>query len=133
VRLAALAALVVSALAGLHLMARWLADGGVRPQAAKVTRFPGTILVGHPALAVAGLGLWIGFLLTHEDRYAWGALAVISTAALLGFAMLTRWLGGGRHARGSSRGRPLIAIFFHAVTGLSAFVLVMLITTTIRW
>ncbi|GII54551.1 hypothetical protein Pth03_29400 [Planotetraspora thailandica] len=130
--LAVLAAWTVSALAGVPLMVRWLADGGARRRVAKVTRFPGMLIVGHPALAVAGLGLWIGFILTQEDRYAWGALAVITTAALLGFAMLTRWLGGGRHARGASRGRPLTAILLHATTGLSTFVLIMLIATTIR-
>jgi hypothetical protein len=133
VQLAALTVWLVSTLAGLYLMIRWLVDGGLRPQATKVTRYPRTLIVGHPALAVAGLALWVVFLVTHDEGYAWAALVVITAVALLGFTMLTRWLGGGRHARDAGRRRPVIAILLHGVTGLSTFVLVMLITTTIRW
>ncbi|MEV0968005.1 hypothetical protein [Microtetraspora glauca] len=124
--LAALAVWILTVLAGLYLLVLWLAGSGLRQQATKVTAFPVTLILTHPALAVAGLGLWIGFLLTRESGYAWGAFAVLTAVALLGFTLFTRWLGRGRHARGAERRFPVIAVVLHGVAGVSTFVLVLL-------
>ncbi|WP_067186551.1 hypothetical protein [Microtetraspora niveoalba] len=124
--LAALAVWIVTALIGLYLLVLWLAGSGLRQQATKVTAFPTALILSHPALAVAGLGLWLAFLLTRERAYAWGAFAVLTTVALLGFTLFTRWLGRGRHARGAERRFPVIAVALHGVAGVSTFVLVLL-------
>ncbi|GLW96652.1 hypothetical protein [Microtetraspora sp. NBRC 16547] len=131
--LAALAVWILTALAGLYLLVLWLAGSGLRQQATKVTAFPTALILTHPALAVAGLGLWVGFLLTHESGYAWGAFAVLTAVALLGFTLSTRWLGGvGRHARGTERRFPMIAVALHGVAGISTFVLVLLTASMVQ-
>lgn len=46
----------------LYLLVGWLARGGIRRQPTKVTRYPVTMFVSHPVLALTGLGLWIRYL-----------------------------------------------------------------------
>ncbi|SEK98402.1 hypothetical protein [Nonomuraea pusilla] len=114
-----------AALVGVYLMARWLAGGGLRRQAAKVTRFPRTLIIAHPAVALSSLGCWTAHLVTGCTPLAWAAFGGVSAAALLGFAMSTRWLGSGRHERGA-RGVPRLALALHAAAGVATFVLVLL-------
>ncbi|MFG3436323.1 hypothetical protein ACGF0J_03675 [Nonomuraea sp. NPDC047897] len=117
---------VFTALVGIHLLYLWLSGGGLRQQAAKVTRFPLALVVSHPTLAVTALGCWAGHLLTGARALAWAAFGVLAVAALLGFVMFTRWLGGGRHARGAERRFPVVAVALHGVAGVTTFVLVLL-------
>ncbi|MER6947973.1 hypothetical protein ABT294_28445 [Nonomuraea sp. NPDC000554] len=118
---------VITALAGVYLFWRWLSGGGLRRQASKVTPFPVTLVFSHPALAVSALACWVGYLLTGHRALAWTAFGVLAAAALLGFAMFTRWLGGGRHAR--SGGFPVLAVALHGVAGVTTFVLVLLVAS----
>ncbi|MGI5486918.1 hypothetical protein [Microtetraspora malaysiensis] len=127
---AALAVWIVTSLAGLRLLVLWLAGGGLRRQETKVTAFPAMLIIAHPALGVAGLGLWIAFLRTGDSSYAWAAFAVLTTVALLGFTLFTRWLGGGRHARGAQRRFPVVAVALHGIVGVATFVLVLLAAST---
>ncbi|TMR29622.1 hypothetical protein, partial [Nonomuraea zeae] len=83
----------IAALAGVYLLWLWLSGGGLRR--AKVTRFPVALIFSHPALAVSALGFWVAGLVTGSRALVWAAFAVLAVAALLGFAMFTRWLGGG--------------------------------------
>jgi hypothetical protein len=57
---------------------------------------------------------------------------VLCGSALLGFALLTRWLTGigGRHARTEAEHFPAWAVALHGLGGLATFILV-LITATI--
>ncbi|MEV0592276.1 hypothetical protein [Nonomuraea cavernae] len=121
-----------TALVGVYPLYLWLAGGGPRRQAAKVTRFPVTLLFSHPVLAVAALGCWIGHLMTGDRVLAWVAFAVLAVAALLGFVLFTRWLGAGRHARGAERRFPLLAVGLHGVAGVATFVLVLLTASVMR-
>lgn len=117
---------VFTVLVGIYLLYVWLSGGGVRRQAAKVTRFPAGLLFSHPALAVAALGCWLAHLATGVRALAWAAFGVLAAAALLGFVMFTRWLGAGRHARGAERRFPVVAVALHGVAGVTTFVLVLL-------
>ncbi|WP_066939215.1 hypothetical protein [Microtetraspora fusca] len=126
---AVLAVWIVTSLAGLHLLVLWLAGGGLRQQETKVTAFPSALVLAHPALAVAGLGLWVAFLGTGDSSYAWAAFGVLTAVALLGFTLFTRWLGGGRHARGAERRFPVVAVALHGIAGVATFVLVLLAAT----
>lgn len=117
---------VSTALVGFYLLRLWLSGGGLRRQAAKVTRFPLTLVLSHPTLAVTALGCWVGHLLTGSRALAWTAFGTLATAVLLGFVMFTRWLGGGRHARGAERRFPVVAVALHGVAGVATFVLVLL-------
>ncbi|TYK45955.1 hypothetical protein [Actinomadura decatromicini] len=124
-KFAALAAWVVAAVAGGYLLVGWLAHEG---RATKVTRYPIAVMAGHPLAAVAGLGLWIGYLVTGRAEYAWAAFAALLVVFFQGFMLFTRWLvgGGGRHARGAERSFPRAAVVVHGGVAVTTFVLVFL-------
>ncbi|TKK86966.1 hypothetical protein FDA94_19450 [Herbidospora galbida] len=117
---------LVAASVGVYLLYLWLRGGGLRQQATKVTRFPKALIFSHPLLAVTGLGLWAAFMVTRTGAYAWGSFGALCVVALLGFVMFTRWLGGGRHARGAENHFPVVAVGLHGLAGVSTFVLVLL-------
>ncbi|WP_219471609.1 hypothetical protein [Nonomuraea rhizosphaerae] len=119
-----------TALVGVYLLYLWL-RGGLR-QATKVTRFPVTLMFSHPVLAVSALASWVTFLLTGGRAWAWTACAVLGAATLLGFTMFTRWLGAGRHARGTENRLPLVAVLLHGLAGVTTFVLVLLTASVAR-
>lgn len=100
--------------------------GGLRQQATKVTRFPTLLIFAHPALAVSALVCWVVYVLTLDPLFAWLSFGVLSASALLGFTMFTRWLGGGRHARGAEQRFPMVAVLLHGAVGVVTFVLVLL-------
>jgi hypothetical protein len=112
----------------------WLANEGLKQQATKVTRFPAIIVLGHPLLAVAGLIVWIMYLMTTSVVYAWSAFGTLVVVALLGFVMLTRWLvgRGGRHARGAEQAFPAVAVAVHGAVAIATFILVFLTALAIR-
>lgn len=112
---------------GLYPLLAWQ----LRDQPARITVFPSAVVFSHPALAMAGLVLWEVFLHDHRARYAWASFGVLSTSALFGFVMLTRWLEGrgGRHARGADRRFPAAIIVLHGAVGLTTFTLVLITVT----
>jgi hypothetical protein len=65
------------------------------------------------------------YLATSQVVYAWSAFGLLAVVALLGFAMLTRWLvgGGGRHARGAEQAFPATAVIIHAIVAVATFAL----------
>ncbi|GAA4070456.1 hypothetical protein ACIBH1_34335 [Nonomuraea sp. NPDC050663] len=125
-RLVTVVTWLITALVGAYLLYLWLSGGGLRQQKTKVTRFPTALIFSHPTFAVSALACWTIFLLTGDGGVAWLAFAVLTVAALLGFTMFTRWLGGGRHARGAEQRFPLLAVAVHGLAGLTTFVLVLL-------
>ncbi|WP_308250262.1 hypothetical protein [Sphaerisporangium fuscum] len=122
---------LVTAGFGAYLLCLWLAGGGLRRQKTKVTRFPTALIFVHPVLGLAGLASWLAFAFSAGRGYGWLALGLLSPAALLGFVMFTRWLGGGRHEKGAEQGFPLLAVIMHGVLAVVTFVLVLLGTTTL--
>ncbi|WP_026413586.1 hypothetical protein [Actinomadura oligospora] len=127
---AALGAWILAALAGVYLLVRWLAAGGLRGQPTKVTRFPVAVLVGHPLSALTGLGAWILFCVTGRAWFAWLAFAILLAVAFQGLLLFTRWLvgvdGGGRHARDADQPFPAAAVAVHGLVAVVTFVLVLL-------
>ncbi|GAA4227256.1 hypothetical protein GCM10023075_29710 [Streptosporangium album] len=124
--LVAIVTWLITAMAGIYLLYLWLSGGGLRQQRTKVTRFPAVLVFAHPGLAVSALGCWVAYVLTSERTLAWVSFGVLAASALLGFTMFTRWLGGGRHARGAEQGFPVLAVVLHGLAGLTTFVLVLL-------
>ncbi|QFG20686.1 hypothetical protein [Actinomadura sp. WMMB 499] len=122
---AALAAWVLAALAGGHLLVTWIVHGGL---GTKVTRFPRLVVAGHPLAAAGGLALWIGHLVTAEAAYAWWAFAALIVVVLQGFLLFTRWLvgRGGKHARGAEQAFPATAVAVHGAVAVATVVLVFL-------
>jgi manganese efflux pump family protein len=86
--IAALAAWAVTVAAGARLLAGWIAHGGLRRGRARVAGMPRAVIAGHFTLALTGLGVWIGFLVTGLAALAWTAVAVVLSVAGLGMATL---------------------------------------------
>ena len=116
---------------GLYLLFVWLSHGGLRQQATRITVFPAALIFAHPVLATTGLTFWLIFLLTKHVSFAWIGFGVLSTSAMLGFVMLTRWLvgRGGRHARGAEQHFPAKIVATHGAVGLTTFALVLIAAT----
>ena len=116
---------------GLYLLGVWLSHGGLRQQATRITVFPAALIFAHPILATTGLSFWIAYVITHRLVYAWTGFGVLSTSAMLGFVMLTRWLvgRGGRHARGAEQHFPGKVVAIHGAVGLTTFALVLISAT----
>jgi hypothetical protein len=131
--IAALVMWVLTALAGLRLLVRWLSEGGLRRQGTKVTRYPVVLLLGHPTLALLALATWVAFLLTRSSVYAWSSFGGLVLVALLGFTMFTRWLTGqgGKHARDGEQVFPAVAVVAHGAVATLTFVLVLLTAITV--
>jgi hypothetical protein len=86
--LAALMAWFVTAAAGSYLLAGWRAAGGLRRRRPAASLVPVTVL-SHFGLAVAGLGLWIAFVITGTRVLAWVGVGLIVLIAGLGMGALS--------------------------------------------
>lgn len=125
--IAALIAWVVTAGGGFVLLGTWLARGGSRS-----SRFSPTLIFGHFALAAAGLVVWIIYVIADETLLAWIAFVLLVPVALLGFAMLAKWLPTYR-ARATAgadapaeRHFPVVVVGAHGVLAVTTVVLVLL-------
>lgn len=87
--IAALIAWVITALGGFYMLGTWLSRGGARGGR---SRLPVPVVFGHFVLAAAGLVVWIVYLIADKDVLAWTAFGLLVPVALLGFAMLARWI-----------------------------------------
>jgi hypothetical protein len=88
--IAALITWLLTAAGGFVLLGTWIARGGVRPP--RTSKFLPALVFGHFALAVAGLVVWIIYLISDTKALAWTAFIVMLPVALLGFVMLARWI-----------------------------------------
>ena len=75
-------------LAGSWLIAGWIAHGGLRQRGPRAGGVPRAVIIGHFGLALAGLGIWIAFVVTGVPALAWAAVGVILSVAGLGMATL---------------------------------------------
>ena len=108
---AALITWLATAVGGFVLLGTWISKGGVRQAQTGQSRFPPAVIFGHFLLAAVGLVLWIVFLASDESSgLAWTSLVILLVVALLGFAMLARWLGGRRAGAAAGREPPLMVI-----------------------
>jgi manganese efflux pump family protein len=143
--LGALGAWVVTVAAGAWLAAGWLAGGGLRPGYRRAAGVPRPVIAAHLGLAVAGLGIWIGFVTTGAAALAWVAVGVILSVAGLGMATLVGGLperaadvarpvavGAGSHSPAAEPGteapaaRPVIMIVVHGTLAATTILLVVL-------
>jgi hypothetical protein len=90
IALAALVAWVLTAGGGFFLLAIWIAKGAARQP--RASHFPPALIFTHLTLAAAGLVLWIIYLFIDRDLLAWIAFILLALVAVLGFALLARWL-----------------------------------------
>jgi hypothetical protein len=59
---------------------------------AAASRLPGPVILGHVLLVLAGLVVWVLYLLTDSAADGWAAVAILAAIATLGLTMLTRWI-----------------------------------------
>lgn len=120
----ALIAWVVTALGGFVLLATWVRRGGP-----KNSRFSPVVIFGHFGLAAAGLVVWIIYLVADVDSLAWVAFVLLVPVALLGFAMLVKWLPAYRAKTPdgpAERHFPVAVVGAHGVLAVTTVVLVLL-------
>ena len=127
---AALVAWVLTAGGGFVLFGTWVARGGPQQARSGETRLPPAVIGGHLVLAATGLVLWIAYVASDEDALAWAAFGVLLPVALLGFAMLFRWVAGRRQAGPASPAAeqrfPVPVVVGHGVLAVTTLVLVLL-------
>jgi len=83
---------IVTALAGLYLLAIWLIEYDPDFQRAAATRLPVPVVSSHVLLAVGGLGVWVMYLVTDKDVFEWATIAILAFVASFGLTMAVRWI-----------------------------------------
>jgi hypothetical protein len=140
--LAALFAWVITATGGLYLLAIWLIEYDREFQAVVATRLPVPVISAHALLAMTGLVMWAGYLLTGAERLAWAAALILAIVAALGVTMGVRWItvyrasparatptGPSRHSRAAvppERHFPLPVVIGHGLFAAATITLVVL-------
>jgi hypothetical protein len=98
---------IVTALGGLYLLAIWLIEYDPDFQRAAATRLPVPVVSGHVLFAVGGLVVWLMYLITDEDVFAYATAAILAFVATFGLTMAVRWIGVYRNAPLPPRGPVL--------------------------
>jgi manganese efflux pump family protein len=96
--IAALITWIITAGFGAFMLARWASRGGVRHAEGAGTNLPPYRVFTHFGLAVAGLILWIVYLVTDSTLLAWIAFADLVVVASIGLIMVMQWAKDGRAA-----------------------------------
>lgn len=136
IRLAALAAWLLTAASGAVLIAGFLprrrGHGGTGRR-----RRPPPVILGHAGLAIGGLMVWTGYLLTGLRPLAWTALGLLLPVAGLGMATLVLGITGpdspsraptapATAPPAASRGAPVLLIAAHGVLATVTMLLALL-------
>jgi len=86
--LAALTSWIVTAAAGLYLLAGLLTRTRSGRRRLRAAGPPPAVIGSHAGLGLSGLGLWIAFMATAEAALGWIAVGITFLAAGLGMATL---------------------------------------------
>jgi hypothetical protein len=136
--IAALITWLITAGFGSFMLRLWISHGGLRPTGGGASHFPPARVFSHLGLAVAGLIVWIAYLVTDSGILAWIAVADLVLVALLGGLLVRRWASDGRAAmradRPSGGAEPDLAeqhiprgpVVLHGVFAVSTLILVLL-------
>ena len=90
--LAALISWLVTAAAGLYLLAGWLTRARSGRPRVRAGGPPPAVIGAHASLGLAGLGVWIAYMATAEPALGW--IAVGTTFLLAGLGMATLLTAG---------------------------------------
>jgi hypothetical protein len=133
--LAALAAWILTAAAGVYLLGGWLVAWLARLVGRRRRRrvdAATAFTVSHFGLALTGLGVWVGFVATDLAALAWIALGMVVLIAGLGMGVLSAALpgparSGASAGPGASRARiPVIVVAAHGMFATLTILLVLL-------
>jgi len=92
-RFAAVLVWFVTICFGLLLLGIWLVEYDRDGRRGGSSRLPVPVISGHALLAVAGVPIWLVYIVTDERRLAWVATFMLVGVALLGLTMIIRWIG----------------------------------------
>jgi uncharacterized membrane protein len=121
---AALITWLITAAGGFAMLGLWVSRGGHRPGSG--TRLAPGLVFSHFALAVAGLVVWIVYLVADRTALAWVAFVLLLPGALLGFTMLARWIPARRASTAESR-FPVPVVAAHGLFAAATLVLTLLV------
>jgi hypothetical protein len=129
--LVALAAWALTATAGAYLLAGWLGGWLAARSRRRRPRVPDAataFTVGHFGLALTGLGIWSGFLITGLAVLAWIAVAMVVIIAGLGMAVLAAALPEPSQSAApvGRSGPPVVVIAVHGALATLTILLVVL-------
>lgn len=142
VEVLALLSWILTAALGGTLATTWIARGGLARQPRNPRRamalpppyFPAPLVVGHVAVAAAGLVLWTVYALVQDATgFGIAAVALLLPVVLLGFSMFGRWIGSRRarlaaayaasDAAPAESRLPTAVVALHGLTGVVTLVL----------
>jgi len=89
--LAALIAWLLTASIGGYMLRTWVARGGLRRQRATGEGVPPPVVFGHASAALAGLTVWISYLISGWRPLAWIGVVLVCAAISLGICTVTLW------------------------------------------
>jgi hypothetical protein len=89
--LAALIAWLLTAGIGGYMLRTWIARGGLRRQRATGMGVPPGVVFGHASGALAGLTVWISYLISGWRPLAWIGVTLVCAAICLGICTVTLW------------------------------------------
>ena len=121
--LAALVAWFFTAAAGTRLLAGFLAARGPRGRRKGSAGLVAATVLSHFGLAVAGLGLWIAFVITGTPGLGWLGVGLIVLIAGLGMGALSAALPEPGPPKA---GLPVIIIAIHGLLATATILLVLL-------
>jgi hypothetical protein len=136
---AALIAWILTAGGGFFMLGTWVSKGGHRQPSS--SRFPPALIFGHFALAAVGLIVWIIYVAAGGKALAWTAFIILLPVALMGFAMLARWIPtyraratapvaapavGAADTGPAERHFPVAVVGVHGLLAVTTLVLVLL-------
>ena len=108
-RLGALAAWLATAIPGAYLLTGWLPRDGRRRMIRK-RGIPSAVPIGHAALAITGLLIWIAFTVTRAAALAWADVGVTWVIAGLGMATLLAASSEQQVIGTSTQGAALVGV-----------------------
>jgi len=85
---------------GVFLLGIWLIEYDRDGHRGGASRLPVPVISGHVLLAVAGVPVWLAYIVTDEERLARVAALILAGVAVLGLTMMVRWIGVYRAYRG---------------------------------
>src|SRR5215475_9639116 len=93
---------IITIFIGIFLLAIWLIEYDSDYQRAEATRLPISVISSHVLLALAGLGIWIFYLVSDQERLAWVTIAILMVVVSFGLTMAFRWIGVYRSHKNSA-------------------------------
>jgi hypothetical protein len=128
---------------GVFMLAIWLVELDRDVPRTVATRMPIPVISAHALLAIAGVPVWLVYLVTDEHTVAWLAAAMLACVAVLGLTMAIRWIGvlrttprvsapavgPGRPAPAvpAEREFPVAAVISHGIAAVTTVTFVVLI------